>query len=109
MLESTLNSNEIVDGALVLCALHNGSVAKTAKNCQKPISGAQVCSNSFPTLLLPQKCFDVGMILQVRNDGVLFGLVNFIIMSGRPCQSNAVNSVACPSSLACWKHVNRPN
>lgn len=64
MLEATMHSNEVIDGALVLCSLHNASVAVTKQN-NKPISGAQVCSNSFPTLLLQQKSFDVGMVLQV--------------------------------------------
>lgn len=59
-----MHSNEVIDGALVLCSLHNASVAVTKQN-SKPISGAQVCSNSFPTLLLLQKSIDVGMVLQV--------------------------------------------
>lgn len=65
MLNVSYNSDAVMDGALVLCTLHNGSVEITKQN-SKIVSGAQVCSNSFPNLLLPAKKFDVGMILQVR-------------------------------------------
>lgn len=66
MLSVSLYSTEVlIDGALVLCSLHNGSVELTMKN-SKSLSGAQVCSNSFPILLLAPKIFDVGMILQVN-------------------------------------------
>lgn len=65
MLGSSYESDIVIDGALLLCSLHNGSVELTKQNL-KSISGAQVCSNSFPILLLPPKKIDVGMILQVR-------------------------------------------
>lgn len=65
MLSASLYSAEVlIDGALVLCSLHNGSVEMTKRNA-KTISGAQVCSNSFPILLLTPKIFDIGSILQV--------------------------------------------
>lgn len=65
MLGISYESDIVIDGALLLCSLHNGSVELTKQNL-KSISGAQVCSNSFPILLLPPKKIDVGMILQVR-------------------------------------------
>lgn len=65
MLGASLHSDVVIDSALVLCTVHNASVEATNKN-SKLISGAQVCSNSFPTLLLQPKKFDVGMILQVN-------------------------------------------
>lgn len=66
MLGNSYESDIVVDGALVLCSLHNGSVEMTKQN-SKPVSGAQVCSNSFPILLLAPKIIDVGMILQVMR------------------------------------------
>lgn len=65
MLGNAYESDIVIDGALLLCSLHNGSVELTKQNL-KSISGAQVCSNSFPILLLAPKKIDVGMILQVR-------------------------------------------
>lgn len=65
MLGTLSHAAIVVDGALILCALHNGSVESTKLN-SKTVSGAQVCSNSFPTLLLPPKTIDIGMILQVK-------------------------------------------
>lgn len=64
MLGNSFESDIVVDGALLLCSLHNGSVEMTKQNL-KAVSGAQVCSNSFPILLLSPKKIDVGMILQV--------------------------------------------
>lgn len=65
MLGNSYESDIVIDGALLLCSLHNGSVELTKQNL-KSISGAQVCSNSFPILLLAPKKIDVGMILQVK-------------------------------------------
>lgn len=65
MLGCSMYLDSIVDGALALCNLHNESVALTQKNSKTAASGAQVCSNSFPALLLPVKKFDMSMILQV--------------------------------------------
>lgn len=64
MLGNSYESDIVIDAALLLCSLHNGSVELTKQN-SKSISGAQVCSNTFPILLLPPKKIDVGMILQV--------------------------------------------
>lgn len=64
MLGCAMYLDAMVDSALVLCNLHNRSVALTQKN-SKNVSGAQVCSNSFPGLLLPPKKFDMALILQV--------------------------------------------
>lgn len=81
MLGNSYESDIVIDGALLLCSLHNGSVELTKQNL-KSISGAQVCSNSFPILLLAPKKIDVGMILQVgeicrRNN---FFFLKFIII-----------------------------
>lgn len=51
-----------IDGALVLCALHNCSIR--AKGSRSTVSRAQVCSNTFPGLMLPPKRFDLNAILQ---------------------------------------------
>ena len=66
MLGASLHSDVVIDSALVLCTVHNESVHTTNQN-SKIVSGAQVCSNSFPTLLLPPKKIEIGMILQVRK------------------------------------------
>lgn len=66
MLGNSYDTDIVIDGALLLCSLHNGSVELTKQNL-KSISGAQVCSNTFPILLLPPKKIDVGMILQVGH------------------------------------------
>ncbi len=76
MLGNSYESDIVIDGALLLCSLHNGSVELTKQNL-KIISGAQVCSNSFPILLLPPKKIDVGMILQVKYTPNLCNRTNF--------------------------------
>ncbi|XP_052867955.1 uncharacterized protein LOC128273922 [Anopheles cruzii] len=66
MLAATYSSEVVVDGALLLCTLHNESVILAQKTTQaRTQTNAQVCSNSFPSLMSAPKKMDVGMILQI--------------------------------------------
>lgn len=68
MLGASVHSEASIDAALVLCTLHNGSVLATQTNGTRTTSGAQVCSNSFPGLMLAPKKFDLNMVLQVSRE-----------------------------------------
>lgn len=83
----------MVDSALVLCNLHNRSVALTKKN-SKSVSGAQVCSNSFPGLLLPPKKFDMSLILQVSHIQYIYR--NLITKKNRQFPGNVVRFAVFP-------------
>uniref|UniRef100_A0AAG5CXJ9 Uncharacterized protein n=1 Tax=Anopheles atroparvus TaxID=41427 RepID=A0AAG5CXJ9_ANOAO len=66
MLAATYTSEIVVDGALLLCTLHNESVILAQKTTQaRSQTKAQICSNSFPSLMSAPKKIDVGMILQI--------------------------------------------
>lgn len=62
------HSDASIDAALVLCTLHNGSVLASAQQAtegrRRTLSGAQVCSNSFPGLMLAPRKFDLNTVLQ---------------------------------------------
>ncbi|KAG4065560.1 hypothetical protein HA402_013330 [Bradysia odoriphaga] len=87
MLGNSFESDIVIDGALLLCSLHNGSVEMTKQNL-KAVSGAQVCSNSFPILLLSPKKIDVGMILQIiskqRSENCCLTLIQCLLATCRP-------------------------
>ncbi|KFB53386.1 hypothetical protein ZHAS_00021700 [Anopheles sinensis] len=66
MLAATFSSEVVVDGALLLCTLHNESVILAQKTTQaRTQTNAQICSNSFPSLMSAPKKIDIGMILQI--------------------------------------------
>ncbi|XP_035900175.1 uncharacterized protein LOC118506736 [Anopheles stephensi] len=66
MLAATYTSEIVVDGALLLCTLHNESVILAQKTTQaRTQTNAQICSNSFPPLMSTPKKVDVGTILQI--------------------------------------------
>lgn len=66
MLAATYTSEVVVDGALLLCTLHNESVILAQKTTQaRTQTNAQICSNSFPPLMSTPKKVDVGTILQI--------------------------------------------
>uniref|UniRef100_A0A182UHA5 Coiled-coil protein 142 C-terminal domain-containing protein n=1 Tax=Anopheles melas TaxID=34690 RepID=A0A182UHA5_9DIPT len=66
MLAATYTSEVVVDGALLLCTLHNESVILAQNTTQaRTQTNAQICSNSFPPLMSTPKKVDVGTILQI--------------------------------------------
>lgn len=83
---SQLHNEDSIDGALVLCTVHNSSVHATLRNAsggQTDRSAALVCSNTFACLMLPPKKFDLHMILQTiskqRSELCCFALITCLL------------------------------
>lgn len=62
-LSAALHSDGFIDDALVLANVYNECVGCSDRS--RFGSDAQVCSNSFTTILLPQPRIDIKYILQV--------------------------------------------
>lgn len=65
MLTLCVHTELVIDSALKICGLLNETIEfVTTKNIHK-MGGAQVCSNTFPTIMTLSKKIDIGIILQV--------------------------------------------
>lgn len=107
MLGNSYESDIVIDGALLLCSLHNGSVELTKQNL-KSISSAQVCSNSFPILLLAPKKIDVGMILQVGHSIYPIKLTQHSNLTFQKIISKQRSEHCCLTLISCLLQTCKP-
>lgn len=74
MLNYCVHTELLIDSALKICGLLNETIEfVTTRNIHKT-GGAQICSNTFPTIMSLSKKIDIGIILQVKKSG--FSSVN---------------------------------
>lgn len=65
MLSSCAHTELVIDASLKICSLLNETIDYISnKNIHKG-GGAQICSNTFPTIMSLPKKIDIGVILQV--------------------------------------------
>ncbi|XP_058825246.1 uncharacterized protein LOC131685499 [Topomyia yanbarensis] len=86
MLGLTYSSEAVIDGAMLLSTLHNESVALALKTTKaRTQAGAQICSNSFPAVMIAPKKVDIGTILQIvtkqRSEQCCATLINCLLVS----------------------------
>lgn len=69
MLNYCVHTELLIDSALKICGLLNETIEfVTTRNIHKT-GGAQICSNTFPTIMSLSKKIDIGIILQVKKIG----------------------------------------
>lgn len=115
-LSAALLSERDLDDALTLANLYNYCVdyCKSdnclGRNGRVGAGDAQVCSNSFTTILLPQPRIDIKCILQAcyaKPPPLPIVLSTDILTIYRQFQSIAVSTVAWHSSPVCWPPAKR--
>lgn len=102
MLTSCAHTELVIDASLKICSLLNETVEFiSTKNIHKA-GGAQICSNTFPTIMSLPKKIDVGIILQIvckqRSEQCCLQLITCLIAGYRsemmtPNQESDTSSV----------------
>ncbi|XP_059621135.1 uncharacterized protein LOC132264825 [Phlebotomus argentipes] len=86
MLGESHHTDVILDGALLLCTLHNDTTEQLAQSA-KQNEGAAVCSNTFAGLMSQPRKIDMGAILQTlskrRSEQCCLALIGCLLATCR--------------------------
>ncbi|XP_053696391.1 uncharacterized protein LOC128743756 [Sabethes cyaneus] len=95
MLGLTYSSEMVIDGSMLLATLHNESVTLALKTAKaRTQDGAQICSNTFPAVMIAPKKIDIATILQIvtkqRSEQCCATLINCLLVSCKGATTIAI-------------------
>ncbi|XP_055548511.1 uncharacterized protein LOC129732056 [Wyeomyia smithii] len=95
MLGLTYSSEMVIDGSMLLSTLHNESVTLALKTAKaRTQDGAQICSNTFPAVMIAPKKIDIATVLQIvtkqRSEQCCATLINCLLVSCKGATTTAI-------------------